>query len=336
MVAIWYNETVYSRERFWGIDKMTYKSLELAKPEQYALEGLEIGVTSNCNFKCDYCCAYNRDDGQALDSREIIRILEGLPELKRVRLSGGEVTLKFRDCEEVVAYCASRNIATQLNTNASLLSASRIDRLDKAGLTTLHVSYNFTRADAFSRFYKQPEEVYGKIRNNLWLCAESSFDTVVETLLFAETAGRLAEIHESAYELGIRIHEIQNSIRMEHSGWSAIAARDQLKAAVEELVRARREGMILYFTCMDRFVEELGLPRREGVHYSNCIDGKTQLHLHGNGDILICELCHPVVIGNIYAGTDLAAIYRDRPRALDEYLSKLPCPALDALFPLEA
>ncbi|WP_058303442.1 radical SAM protein [Gorillibacterium timonense] len=312
---------------------MTYKSLELVKPEQYTLEGLEIGVTSNCNFKCDYCCAYNRDDGQALDSREIIRILEGMPDLKRVRLSGGEVTLKFQDCEEVVAYCASRGIATQLNSNASLLSASRIDRLAKAGLTTLHVSYNYRDASEWSRYYRLPESVHRKILENLRLAAQSSFDTVVETLLFEGTQNRLPEIHESAYELGIRTHEIQNAIRMNHTGWSSIAARDQLKQAVEELVRAKKEDMILYFTCMDRFVDELGLPQPEGVHYSHCIDGKTQLHLHGNGDVLICELCHPVIIGNIYKGTDLNTIYRDRPSALDDYLTKLPCPAFDALFP---
>lgn len=312
---------------------MTYKSLELVRPEEFTLEGLEIGVTSDCNFSCEYCCAYNRNDGQTLDGKEIIRILEGLPDLKRVRLSGGEVTLKFRDCEEVVAYCASRGIATQLNTNASLLSTSRIARLDKAGLTTIHISYNYTHAEEFSRFYHLPEEVYAKILGNIRLCADSSFDTVLETLLFDKTAERLPEIHESAYELGVRTHEIQNSIRMDRSGWSAIAARDQLKRAVEELVRAKKEDAILYFTCMDRFVEDLGLPRQEGVYYSNCIDGKTQLHLHGNGDVLICELCHPVIIGNIYSGTDLGTLYDNRPKALDDYLRKLPCPALDALFP---
>ncbi|MEO3944096.1 radical SAM protein [Gorillibacterium sp. CAU 1737] len=312
---------------------MTYKSLELVKPEEYTLEGLEIGVTSNCNFKCEYCCAYNRDDGQSLDSGEIIRILEGLPELKRVRLSGGEVTLNFKDCEEVVAYCSSRGIATQLNSNASLLSASRIERLDKAGLTTLHVSYNYTDAAEWSSYYHLPESVHRKIQENLRLAAQTSFDTVVETLLFEGTMERLSEIHESAYEMGIRTHEIQNAIRMNHTGWSAIAARDQLKQAVEGLVRAKKDDMKLYLTCMDRFVDLLGLPQGDNIFYSHCIDGKTQLHLHGNGDVLICELCHPVVIGNIYSGTDLNTIYRDRPAALDSYLKKLPCPALDALFP---
>lgn len=61
---------------------MTYKSLELVKPQTWELEGLEIGVTSNCNFRCDYCCAYKRNDGQGLEGKEIIRILEELPSLK--------------------------------------------------------------------------------------------------------------------------------------------------------------------------------------------------------------------------------------------------------------
>lgn len=87
---------------------MKYKSLELDKPLTYELEGLEVGVTSNCNFRCDYCCAYKRNDGQSINGKEVIRILEELPGLKRVRLSGGEVTLKFQDCVEIVSYCSSR------------------------------------------------------------------------------------------------------------------------------------------------------------------------------------------------------------------------------------
>lgn len=68
--------------------KNRYKSLELETPGVYELEGLEVGVTSNCNYKCDYCCAYNRDDGACINSQEVIRIISELPRLKRVRLSG--------------------------------------------------------------------------------------------------------------------------------------------------------------------------------------------------------------------------------------------------------
>lgn len=314
---------------------MAYKSLELNKPMTYELEGLEVGLTSSCNFRCEYCCAYNRNDGQSLDAKEVIRILEELPGLKRVRLSGGEVTLKFQDCIEVVSYCTERGLYTQLNTNASLLNEARIGELKQAGVTNLHISFNFTEAEAFSRYYHLPASVYHTIVENIRLCAAAGIDTVLETLLFSETVHKLKEINARAYELGVRTHEIQNGIVMNHTGWSHIPAREQLKRAVEDLIAAKREDGVLYFTCMDRFAEALSLPEPPGVHYSHCIEGKTQLHLHGNGDVLISELCHPVVIGNIYNGTELKDIFHNMPSPLKDYLDKEPCPALKAVFPQE-
>ncbi|MHA6529714.1 radical SAM protein [Paenibacillus sp. BAC0078] len=312
-----------------------YKSLELDKPLTYDLEGLEVGVTSNCNFRCDYCCAYNRNDGQSIKGKEVIRILEDLPNLKRVRLSGGEVTLKFEDCVEIVAYCKSRGIQTQLNSNASLLNADRIEQLEAAGLTTIHISFNFTNAEAFSRYYNIHTSIYDKIRENITMFAKTSVDVVLETLLFSETQDNMQEISEHVYAMGVRTHEIQNSIIMGHTGWKAIAAREQLKNAVNELIANKKEDTTLYFTCMDRFMEKLGFQEKPGVYFPHCIEGKKQLHLHGNGDILISELCHPVIIGNIYNGTSLKDIYTNMPAPLSKFLEKQPCPALTALFPQE-
>ncbi|AJS57281.1 radical SAM protein [Paenibacillus sp. IHBB 10380] len=312
---------------------MMYKSLELEKPTTYELEGLEIGVTSNCNFRCDYCCAYHRNDGQSIDAKEIIRVLEELPKLKRVRLSGGEVTLKFQDCVEVVAYCASRGIQTQLNSNGSLLNAERIQQLVEAGLTTIHISFNFTSAEEFSRYYNIHPRIYEKIRENIAMFAATSVDTVLETLLFSETEHHMKEISDHVYQLGVRTHEIQNSIIMDHTGWKSIAAREALKNAVNDLIKHKKEDTVLYFTCMDRFAEKLGFHEQPGVFFPHCIEGKTQLHLHGNGDVLISELCHPVIIGNIYKGTELNKIFSNMPAPLSEFLDRQPCPALDALFP---
>lgn len=312
---------------------MTYKSLELDKPDIYELEGLEVGVTSNCNFKCDYCCAYRRDDGQSISGKEIIRILEEIPTLKRVRLSGGEVTLKFQDCLEVVSYCSSRGISTQLNTNASLLNEDRIKQLHDAGLSNIHISFNFTSAERFAGYYNLHPGIYDKVLENIRLCVAAGIDTVLETLLFAETQNNMKDISECVYQLGVRIHEIQNGILMSHTGWNAITARDELKRVVSELIETKKEDTVLYLTCMDRFMEALGFREQPGVHFSHCVDGKKQLHLHGNGDVLICELCHPVVIGNIYQGTSLKDIYANKPAQLADFLEKLPCPALDALFP---
>ncbi|MDO3409916.1 radical SAM protein [Saccharibacillus sp. CPCC 101409] len=313
-----------------------YKALELETPGVYELEGLEVGVTSNCNFACDYCCAYRRDDGSYIGADEVIRLISDIPTLKRVRLSAGEVTLKFEDCVQIVTYCSERGIATQLNTNGSLLSRERIRRLKRAGLSNIHLSFNFTDAQSFAAYYGMDPRVYEKVVENIRLCAEEGLETVLETLLFGPTQSNMPAISAKVHELGVRIHEIQNSIVMDHEerpGWNAVATREALVRSVSDLIAARRPDTELYFTCMDRFMERLGFKEEPGVYFSNCVDGKKQLHLHGNGDILICELCRPEVIGNVYRGADLKTIYANRPPALAEFLERLPCPAYDALFP---
>ena len=202
-----------------------------------------------------------------------------------------------------------------------------------AGLTTIHISFNFTTAEGFSRYYNIHPSVYHKIRENITMFAKTPVNVVLETLLFNETQDHMQEISEHVYSMGVRTHEIQNSIIMGHTGWKAIAAREQLKNAVQELVDRKPEDTTLYFTCMDRFMEALGFEEQPGVYFPHCIEGMKQLHLHGNGDILISELCHPVIIGNIYNGTSLKDIYSNMPAPLSDYLEKRPCPALDALFP---
>ncbi len=312
---------------------MAYKSLEIENLDFYQLESLEVGITSNCNFQCNYCCAYQRNDAQFISGKEIIRILDDIPTLKRIRLSGGEVTLKYQDCLDVVTYCSTRGISTQLNTNGSLLNEDRIRRLRDAGLSNIHISFNFTSADKFSAYYKLPGSVYEKILNNIRLCVALKLETVLETLLFVETQNNIIAISECVYQLGVRIHEIQNGIMIKHSGWNAITARDELKRSMTELIEMKQVDTVLYLTCMDRFFEALGLREQQDVHFSRCIDGKKQLHLHSNGDVLICELCHPVVIGNIYQGTSLKEIYLNKPAPLTDFLNKQPCLALDALYP---
>lgn len=309
---------------------MVYKALELERPDKTGLEGLEIGLTANCNFRCDYCCAYRRNDGLAMKAEQIIPILEDLPDLKRVRLSGGEVTLQFETCVEVISYCASRGIGTQLNSNATLLDPDKIDRLEEAGLTSLHISFNFTSADSFASYYRVSPKLFDKIVGNVRYSATKRFDTVLETLLFDQTHDRLLEIDQFIYGLGVRIHEIQNGIAMNHTGWNSLPSPEQLKRAVNRLIDGKPDDMTVYLTCMDRFAERWGLNRGKRVHVANCVEGRCQLHLHANGDILISELCYPVMIGNVFEGTSLKNIYIDMPKPLRKYLEARPCPALAA------
>lgn len=89
---------------------------------------------------------------------------------------------------------------------------------------------------------------------------------------------------------------------------------------------------MLYFICMDCFVDLLGLYEQLGVYFFNCVDGIKQLYLYGNGDIFICELCYLVVIGNIYDGILLNEIYVKQLFVLVDFLENWLCFVYDVLF----
>ena len=74
---------------------MAFKSLEVEKVGTGSLRAIEIGVTSRCNFRCDYCGAYDLLERKILSVDEVARIIDTMPDLGRVKLSGGEVLLQL-------------------------------------------------------------------------------------------------------------------------------------------------------------------------------------------------------------------------------------------------
>ncbi|MGH8915337.1 MAG: radical SAM protein, partial [Acidimicrobiia bacterium] len=111
---------------------MVFKALETAGLEAGSLRAVEIGVTSRCNFRCSYCGAYDLREKQILSVEQLVATLERLPDLKRVKLSGGEVLLEFDICEGIVRWCSERGIDTQINSNGTLLDEERFRRMEHA------------------------------------------------------------------------------------------------------------------------------------------------------------------------------------------------------------
>lgn len=301
---------------------MTFKSLEMRKVGAGHLRAIEIGVTSRCNFRCSYCGAYDLLERRILSVDDVARVIDTLPDLERVKLSGGEVLLEFDICEGIVKYCTEKGIATQINSNGTLLSDEKFERLEAAGLGVLHFSLNHTDASSHSAFYQVTEKMFPKIEFSIKRAVASpSIDTVVETILFNETESTMAQVHKFAADLGVRKHEIQMEIPSVHQGYENTLDRDRICESIARLVEARDPGCTLFFSCLsayfrpgsDHWSRLQPLFRDPGVIYASCIEGKAQLHLHSNGDVMICELGCPEVIGNVFE-TDLLTMYETSPR----------------------
>jgi MoaA/NifB/PqqE/SkfB family radical SAM enzyme len=286
------------------------------------LRAIEIGVTSRCNFRCSYCGAYDLHERRILSVEDVARVIDTLPELERVKLSGGEVLLEFEICEGIIKYCADRGISTQINSNGTLLTNEKFKRLEAAGLDVLHFSLNHVDAAEHSAFYKVTEKMFPKIVYSIKRAVASpSIDGVVETILFDETETTMAQVHKFAADLGVRKHEIQMEIPSVHQGYENSLDQSRICEAIVRLVEARDPNCILYFSCLSAYFKPGShhwnrlqpLFRDPGVIYASCIEGKAQLHLHSNGDVMICELGCPEVIGNVFE-QDMLTIYGTSPR----------------------
>lgn len=305
-----------------------FKDIELKEKEEFKLESLEIGITSRCNLSCEYCCAYGKDEQQVLDGDRVISLIRDLKDLKRVKLSGGEVLLYFEECLKIVSYCSEHQIETQINTNGTLLNPQKIEALREAGLGTLHFSVNFDTAEAYASYYKQPEKIFYLLERVIRTSVGAGIHVVAETILFRETADGLMGLLEYLSSLFVSHVEIQMGIAIERNGWNQALKKNEIKNIIRLAAAEKPENMELYFSCLPESVLEMvdreACEERQ-IYFPKCIDGRNQFHLHSNGDVLVCELGYPLVLGNVFRGFELNNVVDVCYRQLKDFKDHHQC-----------
>ncbi|MGP3999317.1 radical SAM/SPASM domain-containing protein [Streptomyces sp. 8N706] len=308
---------------------MAFKTIETNGTGTGHLKAVEIGVTARCNFRCSYCGAYDLTEKKLLSPTDVFGVLDNLPDLERVKLSGGEVLLQFDSCVEIIRYATARGLETQVNTNGTLLDEDRFAQLEDAGLGVMHFSLNHTDAARHSAFYGVKERFFDKIVEAIERAVASpSIEAVVETILFDETRDAMTDIHRFVADRGVTLHEIQMEIPSMHEGYSSTLPREEILQVIGDVVRNRDPRTTLYFSCLSAYFGASGeawktlrpLFSDPGVINSTCIEGKAQLHVHSNGDVMICELGCPEVIGNVFQD-NLLTLFNENTR-LQEFIHK--------------
>ncbi len=114
---------------------------------------LQVEVTAACNLRCRMCLvryrpALDRVEG-ALSLDAFRRLVDALPGLEKLTLQGLGEPLLAPDLLAMVEYAAARGIRVGFNTNATLLTRARAERLVAAGLDWLHVSLDGARAATY-------------------------------------------------------------------------------------------------------------------------------------------------------------------------------------------
>ena len=104
-----------------------------------------------CNLACTYCNEYD-DFSKPVPTERMLRRVDKLGELGTsvVTISGGEPML-HPDLDDIIRQLVRRRIVSGLITNGYLLTADRIQRLNRAGLEWLQISIDNVNPDEVSK-----------------------------------------------------------------------------------------------------------------------------------------------------------------------------------------
>ena len=106
--------------------------------------------TRRCNLSCAYCNEYD-DVSKPVPLEEMYRRLDRLAELGTsiITISGGEPLL-HPELDQIIARIRKRGMIAGLITNGYLLTAKRIEELNRAGLEHLQISIDNAQPDEVS------------------------------------------------------------------------------------------------------------------------------------------------------------------------------------------
>jgi radical SAM protein with 4Fe4S-binding SPASM domain len=167
---------------------------------------LQVEVTGACNLRCRMCLVsyrpgLNKRTG-SLDLETFTALVDADPGLRKVTLQGLGEPLLNPKLFEMIEYAVGRGIEVGFNTNATLLTEARAEKLIRSGLSWLHLSVDGAT-----------EQTYEAIRRG------SSFSRVVENI--ASLVAARARLGSATPRLSVvfvamrrNLHELPGVVRL--------------------------------------------------------------------------------------------------------------------------
>ena len=162
-------------------------------------------VTLACNLRCSHClsasgCAAATELGTA----EALDLVEQFHRsgVFQVNFGGGEPFIR-PDFEEILAACHARGIVTCVSTNGTLLNHRLVDRLAHSGLVAIQVSLDGATARTCDAI--RGAGTYARAVAALRLLAKSPIPTSINTVLTAQNAAEIPQLHQLALDMGVSL-----------------------------------------------------------------------------------------------------------------------------------
>jgi MoaA/NifB/PqqE/SkfB family radical SAM enzyme len=171
---------VATKRRILGVGRRFREARMFAKAMRSPRHPIQAHLVPirRCNLSCTYCNEFD-DRSAPVPTPEILRWIDHLARLGTtiITISGGEPLL-HPDLDEIIHAIRKKGIIATVITNGYLLTAARIQRLNRAGLEHLEMSIDNVLPDDVSK--KSLKVLDQKL---VLLAAHAEFDVNINTVL---------------------------------------------------------------------------------------------------------------------------------------------------------
>lgn len=159
----------------------------------------QIEPVGQCNLRCRMCAVQFRQDGPPhgplafMDYDVYCRLVDGLAGTRELHLQGLGEPLMHPRFFDMVAYAAQRGMCVSTNTNLTLLSKRRAERLVASGIDQIHVSVDGASAATYEHIRVRAR--FARLRRNLDYLA-AACDLKPRPRLRLVTVAQRGNLHE--------------------------------------------------------------------------------------------------------------------------------------------
>jgi MoaA/NifB/PqqE/SkfB family radical SAM enzyme len=212
---------------------------------------IQIECTTRCNLKCTFCeLSYWTEKPTDLKFDNLQRMVEHLPKLKRVDLTGIGESLMNRDFFRIVEFLKSRGMYVTLNDNFTLMTEAAARRLIELEIDQMFLSLDGATKQTYEpiRVGANFDKVISNTRRLLQIKREMRRrrpEVKINTVVCLTNYHELPAIVELAHDLGIGMVQFVNVITFDNTADldTLSVRRDVQERFAESVQRARQLGV---------------------------------------------------------------------------------------------
>jgi MoaA/NifB/PqqE/SkfB family radical SAM enzyme len=258
-----------------------------------------------CNLACTYCNEFD-DSSKPVPLATMLRRVDRLADLGTtvITISGGEPLL-HPDLDKIIRHIRGRGSIATLITNGYLLTAERIERLNRAGLDHLQISIDNVKPDDVSK--KSLKVLDKKLQ---FLAAHATFQVNINSVIGT------SEHPEDALAVAARARELgfATTVGVVHDGHGQLRALGETERKVYQEIMQSSGRSFSTFAYYNQFQKNLIEGKANDWH---CRAGSRYLYICEDGLVHYCsqQRGRPGIPIEQYSAADLNR----------EYGSEKPC-----------